>query len=118
MLTEEAQEAGNEDTRRYRDNNTRKDSRIHTFFDLLWMLLLSSDPMVVSKCFIKPKRSRPIDPHVYNLTKTNVNNASRMFEREGARAHPERESSEDSESSEDPQSSVSDIEPSSFNEDA
>lgn len=46
MMSEEAQEARNKDARRFRENHTRKISRITTNKDLLSMFLLSSDPFI------------------------------------------------------------------------
>lgn len=46
QLSEEAQEARNKDLKRYRENYTRKTSRIDTNTDLFNRLLLSSDPKI------------------------------------------------------------------------
>ena len=46
MLTEEAREARHRECRRLRLHNTRKNSRENSNFDLLSMLLVSSDPIV------------------------------------------------------------------------
>lgn len=46
QLSEETQEARNKDSKCYRENNTRKNSRINTIQDLLNNLLISSDPSI------------------------------------------------------------------------
>lgn len=48
QMSEEALEARNKDCRRYREHNTRKQSRWNTNKDLLSILLLSSDPLISS----------------------------------------------------------------------
>lgn len=48
QLSEEAQEARNKDIKKYREYNTRKNSRINTMQDLLNNLLVSSDPVISS----------------------------------------------------------------------
>lgn len=45
-LSEEAQEAKNKEYKKYRLNNTRKNSRLNQNTDLFTMLLLSSDPLI------------------------------------------------------------------------
>ena len=46
QISEEAQEARNKDCRRFREHNTRKNSRINTNRDLTTMLLITSDPLI------------------------------------------------------------------------
>lgn len=48
QLSEEAQEARNKDTRKFRQLFTRKTSRINTNTDLFNRLLISSDPFIAS----------------------------------------------------------------------
>lgn len=48
QLSEEAQEARNKDSRRFREFHTRKFSRKKTIEDLIHMLLISSDPLISS----------------------------------------------------------------------
>lgn len=57
QLSEEAQEARNKDSRRYREQFTRKTSRIDTNVDLIHRLLISSDPLLATFRH-PPKRSR------------------------------------------------------------
>lgn len=48
QLSEEAQEARHKEIKKYRECNTRKNSRLNTMQDLLNNLLLSSDPVISS----------------------------------------------------------------------
>lgn len=48
QLSEEAQEARNKEFRRFRENHSRKFSRVATNQDLLNSLLISSDPLITS----------------------------------------------------------------------
>lgn len=58
QLSEEASEARNKDIRNYRENFTRKTSRVDTNRDLLYRLLVSSDPYICSlRTAPKTKRS-------------------------------------------------------------
>lgn len=69
QMSEEAQEARNKDTRRYRLEFTRKTSRIHTNEDLLHRLLMSSDPYI---CSLRksPKTKRGVlTPEILQLLK-------------------------------------------------
>jgi hypothetical protein len=49
QLSEEAQESSNKNYSNFRENNTRKMSRISTNTDLIHALSMSSDPMIRSK---------------------------------------------------------------------
>lgn len=49
QLSEEAQESRNKDYSNFRENNTRKMSRISTNTNLMYALLISSDPVISSK---------------------------------------------------------------------
>ena len=60
QLSEEAQESRNKDFKRYRENNTRKSSRIKTIEDLLHCLLISSDPYIASLRKESKKTARPL----------------------------------------------------------
>ena len=67
QLSEEAQEARNKDSRKYRELFTRKDSRVHTNTDLLHRLLITSDPLIANmRARAKTKRSE-IMPDVLEL---------------------------------------------------
>lgn len=46
MLSEEAQEARNKDCKRFREDYTRKFSRLCTMEDLFHLLLVTSDPVI------------------------------------------------------------------------
>lgn len=48
QLSEEVQESRHKEVRKYRENNTRKMSRLKTNEDLLHSLLISSDPLISS----------------------------------------------------------------------
>lgn len=48
QLSEDAQEARNKDSKRFREYNTRKCGRLETNEDLLHKLLISSDPLLAS----------------------------------------------------------------------
>lgn len=48
QLSEEAQEASNKNYNRFRENHSRKSSRIHTNTDIFNFLLVSSDPLITS----------------------------------------------------------------------
>lgn len=67
QLSEEAQEARNKDCRRFRQNNTRKQSRIATNTDLLNMLLITSDPVINSLREIPRKNTGSLPPEVLDL---------------------------------------------------
>ena len=49
LLSEEAQEAYNKNYKNFRENHTRKTSRLSTNTDLMHALLISSDPVISSK---------------------------------------------------------------------
>lgn len=59
QLSEEAQEARNKESRRYREQFTRKTSRIDTNTDLLHILLISSDPLISSYRKLPQKKLVP-----------------------------------------------------------
>lgn len=65
-LSEEAQESRNKDLKKYRENFTRKSSRIETNTDLFNKLLLSSDPKISGLHEVK-RRKRSFDPEVIQL---------------------------------------------------
>ena len=48
LLSEEAQEACNKNYKNFRENHTRKTSRLSTNTDLMHALLISSDPVISS----------------------------------------------------------------------
>lgn len=58
QLSEEAQETRHKEFRRYREENSRKSSRVNTNTDVLHILLLSSDPTISSL------RKQPIKKHI------------------------------------------------------
>jgi len=49
QLSEEAQESRNKDYSNFRENHTRKISRLSTNTDLMHVLLISSDPVISYK---------------------------------------------------------------------
>lgn len=55
QLIEEAQESRNKDAKKFRENNTRKTSRVHTMTDLFNLLLISADPLIDSETAVWPK---------------------------------------------------------------
>lgn len=59
-LSEEAQEARNKELKKYREHNTRENSRVNTNEDLIHVLLVSSDPYISSlrNCPSKKKNHR------------------------------------------------------------
>lgn len=67
QLSEEAQEARNEDCRRFREHNTRKYSRLATNRDLLNMLILTSDPLINSLRGIPKKKRNKLCAEVLKL---------------------------------------------------
>ena len=69
QLSEEAQEARNKDCRRYREHNTKKNSRIATNKDLIRMLLISSDPVIASHRKKSRKSSDKFSREVLSLLK-------------------------------------------------
>ena len=76
QLSEEALEARNKDSRKYRELFTRKSSGIHTNTDLLHRLLITSDPYITSlRASPKTKRSEVL-PEVLELLREPVVNAS------------------------------------------
>lgn len=67
QLSEESQEARNKDCRRFRQHNTRKQSRISTNTDLLNMLLITSDPVINSLREIPKKKTGSLPSEVLDL---------------------------------------------------
>lgn len=49
ILSEEAQEASNKNYKRFREHHTRRNSRTNTTRDLMYMLLVSSDPVIFTR---------------------------------------------------------------------
>ena len=56
-LSEEAQESRNKDIKKYRENYSRKNSRKNTMMDVMYWLLVSSDPLISSLRLTPPKKS-------------------------------------------------------------
>lgn len=69
LLSEEAQEARNKDYRYFREYHTRKDTRCHTNEDLLKILLVSSDPVIVSYIPLQ-KNSKELSAEAMKLVVT------------------------------------------------
>lgn len=69
QLSEEAQEARNKDYRQFRENFTRKTSRIDTNRDVLNRFLISSDPVLSSYHTYLPKKSPELHGDTKNLLK-------------------------------------------------
>lgn len=67
QLSEEAQEARNNDNRYYREFFTRKTSRVDTNTDLLNRLLISSDPYLAGLRSIPRKNRSILEPEVLSL---------------------------------------------------
>lgn len=61
QLSEEAQEARNKDIRNFREDHTRKVSRVKTNIDLFHRMLESSDPLITS---LRKIKARPVLPFV------------------------------------------------------
>lgn len=55
--------------KKYRENNTRKCSRLHTMTDLIHALLISSDSVIGSKTTVPSKKLRPLSKEVIGLLK-------------------------------------------------
>lgn len=66
QLSEEAQEARNKDIKHFRENHTRKTSRVDLNSDIFHRLLLSSDPLISSTREVKTKK-RKLHQSVKNL---------------------------------------------------
>lgn len=66
-LTEEAQEARNNDFKRYRENNSRKCSREKSNMDIFNFFLLSSDPVISSKRKLCKKKLQSLPKQAINL---------------------------------------------------
>ena len=87
ILTEESQEARNKDCRRFRLGNTRKLSRGKSNFDLLSMLMISSDPFIASFREKAQKTDKDLDPIIKGLLKEpddDVNALDETAEEEGS----------------------------------
>lgn len=67
QLSEEAQEARNKDCRRFREYNTRKQSRTATNRDLLNMLLITSDPVINGLRDVPKKKIGSLPSEVLDL---------------------------------------------------
>lgn len=67
QLSEEAQEAKNKDFKRWRENNTRKTSRVDTNTDLIHYLLVSADLYISSLRKEFPKSQKPLLPEATAL---------------------------------------------------
>ena len=76
QLSEESQEARNEDCRRFREHHTRKKLRISTNIDLLNMLLLTSDPVINSLRKQPAKRSKKFPEEIPTLANCNLSDES------------------------------------------
>lgn len=69
QLSEEAQEARNKDFKRYRENNSRTSSRIHTNEDIFHFLLISSDPIITKLRHDVKTDREPLHPEARDLLK-------------------------------------------------
>lgn len=67
QLSEEAQESRNKDIRNYREDHTRKFSRIQTNTDLLHRLLETSDPVITNIRGFPKKTKTPLTEDAKNL---------------------------------------------------
>jgi len=82
ILSEEAQEARNKDYIRFRQQNTRKTSRIDTNTYILHMFLISSDPLINSKSThnIKKKNNKLCSEAMNLLSDVIENHTTRDLE--------------------------------------
>lgn len=67
QLSEEAQEARNKDFKRFREHNSRKNSRINTNQDIFNLFLISSDPLISGKRNVNRKKKQIIPEHALNM---------------------------------------------------
>lgn len=74
LLSEETQEVRKKDYRYFREHHTRKDTRFHTNEDLLKILLVSSDPVIVSQIPVSKKSCNKLSPDD-NKINGNIRNA-------------------------------------------
>lgn len=72
QLSEEAQESRNKDIKRYRENFSRKSSRINTMTDIFHWLLVSSDPLISSLRLDPPKKNNKLSADAIKLLSTTV----------------------------------------------
>lgn len=76
QLTEEALESRNKDIRSYRQDHTRKFSRIETNTDLLHRLLETSDPLITHIRGFPKKSETPMSDDAKNLLVKSDDNTS------------------------------------------
>lgn len=69
QLSEEAQEARNKDFKRYKKNNSRTFSRIHTNEDVFHFLLISSNPIITKMRHDVKTDREPLHPEARDLLK-------------------------------------------------
>lgn len=67
QLSEEAREARNKDSRRYREHFTRKTSRLDTNTDLIHRLLISSGPFLASLRHFPERKQGKLSREVLSL---------------------------------------------------
>lgn len=67
LLSEEAMEARNKDIRRFREQHTRKSSRMATNEDLFRRLLLTSDPFISNIIGMQRKKMTPLSAEVRSI---------------------------------------------------
>lgn len=67
QLSEEAQEARNKEFKRFREDHTRKCSRIDSNMDLLHILLISSNPYISSLRRVQTKNKKTLFPEILKL---------------------------------------------------
>lgn len=74
QLSEEAMKARNKHFRQYREQHTKKISRISNNEDLLHALLVSSDPFITSHMTEKPRKSNSLPFEITNLLSASTKN--------------------------------------------
>lgn len=70
QFSEEAQEARNKDYRRFREDHTRKFSRVKANEDLIHLLLITSDPFITSIRSVPKKPVIPLLPDALTLVQS------------------------------------------------
>ena len=69
MMSEEAQEARNKDSKLFRLKYARKMSRMHTMSDVFHRLMVTGDIVISSKSVYNRKKRTPVPPEVREMTR-------------------------------------------------
>lgn len=82
-MSEDAQESRNKDIKKYRENFSRKSSRLLTMKDVFNRLLVTSDPLISSKGTTYPKIGKRLSAeavkllsNLYQQENININNSA------------------------------------------